>query len=663
MRKLLLSLLLFLPFAYGWAENASQDTSKSLFNSCWRNEQTGDWQLSLFDSCAIYDSKMWKYATKTEKKVVLTDGNTKVNIEIGKNKNGKSDFVIDGKKMQLSQITTEHLPDYPTADSTAFSTVIKPGEATIVGYLKDIPEEYSWGKIYLKVNTVNYVGAIKDEKSVVVDKDGKFKITVPLFGVNMAHLNFTNGNQTIAWMPMVLDYGKTYFLLHDFSNKQSLFMGEDARLQNEFQGKWNVVDFYFAQPKHLSPEKMIEHYHRIAAMYPNTIEKVQNTINEHPTISKRYRDFTLVASRYAICNLMLFAIPNKGILPDEIYEWISKYGYLDTTMPLTLTEKIALAQDMRIIFESQKIEKRYHLTYEDLLTRAESGRVKLSDDDIELIKLLIASSKEQDAADEIEDPAERRFALEALEAKYPIRELINFYKRHDIDSIMNNGAPSQYEIGKMVVDSLYKGKKEYDFALSLWLMRNMSIADEGLPKELHRYISEVRDTFLVNKIYERHYRLANAANQKFPEVEASARPSSDVKGLTDGKAILEKILEPFKGRFVHIDFWGTWCGGCMQQMQHTPMLKSELKDYDMVYLYFANNSKYADWIRKINDLNVYGRNCVHYNLPKEQENALETYLNVIAYPAYFLVDKQGNIHNLGNSLSESIPEAKRIMEK
>ena len=119
----------------------------------------------------------------------------------------------------------------------------------------------------------------------------------------------------------------------------------------------------------------------------------------------------------------------------------------------------------------------------------------------------------------------------------------------------------------------------------------------------------------------------------------------------------------FKGKFVHIDFWGTWCGGCMQQMQATPMLKSELKDYDMVYLYFANKSKDNVWKRNINDLNVYGQNSVHYNLPKAQEDALEDYLKIMVFPSYFLVDKQGNVHNMGNAVMADIPAYKKKIEE
>ena len=216
---------------------------------------------------------------------------------------------------------------------------------------------------------------------------------------------------------------------------------------------------------------------------------------------------------------------------------------------------------------------------------------------------------------------------------------------------------------KAVLDSLFGDKRVYQFALSTWLMRSMNSQTDGLPKEMYQYLDDVKDTALINRISERMELYAKMKNEEYSEIQPSLRSVSDVEGLTDGKAILEKILEPFKGKFVHIDFWGTWCGGCIQQLQGLPRLKSELKDYDMVYLYFANNSNEMSWKQMISQFDLYGGNCVHYNLPKAQEKALEKYLNVHSFPAYFLVDKHGNVHNMGNAVMADIPAYKKKIEE
>ena len=52
------------------------------------------------------------------------------------------------------------------------------------------------------------------------------------------------------------------------------------------------------------------------------------------------------------------------------------------------------------------------------------------------------------------------------------------------------------------------------------------------------------------------------------------------------------------------------------------------------------------WKNVIKEYNLTGKNCVHYNLPEEQQSAVENYLNIHSYPTYKLIDKQGNIHDL-----------------
>ena len=144
-----------------------------------------------------------------------------------------------------------------------------------------------------------------------------------------------------------------------------------------------------------------------------------------------------------------------------------------------------------------------------------------------------------------------------------------------------------------------------------------------------------------------------AENDKFINMQKAEvanaeclRPSSDVEGLTDGEAILRKILEPFKGRIVYLDIWGTWCGPCKDKLKESHFVKDQLKDFDIVYLYLANTSPEESWKNVIKEYNLTGPNCVHYNLPKSQQRAVEQFLNVDSFPTYKLIDKQGNIHDL-----------------
>jgi thiol-disulfide isomerase/thioredoxin len=106
---------------------------------------------------------------------------------------------------------------------------------------------------------------------------------------------------------------------------------------------------------------------------------------------------------------------------------------------------------------------------------------------------------------------------------------------------------------------------------------------------------------------------------------------------------LLKILEPLKGKFVLLDIWGTWCGPCKEALSHSTEEYARLKDYDIEFLYLANNSPTTSWENVIKEYNVSGDNVTHYNLPREQQSAIESYLGINAYPTYKLFDREGNL--------------------
>ena len=123
-----------------------------------------------------------------------------------------------------------------------------------------------------------------------------------------------------------------------------------------------------------------------------------------------------------------------------------------------------------------------------------------------------------------------------------------------------------------------------------------------------------------------------------------AKVCHDVEQQVDnGEKILRKLIEPYKGKFILLDVWGTWCGPCKAALANSQEEYERLNPYDIVYLYLANNSSEESWENVIKEYNVTGDNVVHYNLPAEQQTAIERFLGVNSYPTYKLIDRNGNI--------------------
>jgi len=125
--------------------------------------------------------------------------------------------------------------------------------------------------------------------------------------------------------------------------------------------------------------------------------------------------------------------------------------------------------------------------------------------------------------------------------------------------------------------------------------------------------------------------------------DANLMSSKDVADMSDGEKILRKLVEPYKGKIILIDVWGTWCSPCRQALSHSMELYERMAPYDMVFLYLANRSDEDSWKNVIKEYNVTGDNVVHYNLPGEQQSAVENFLKVNGYPTYRLIDRNGNL--------------------
>ena len=90
-------------------------------------------------------------------------------------------------------------------------------------------------------------------------------------------------------------------------------------------------------------------------------------------------------------------------------------------------------------------------------------------------------------------------------------------------------------------------------------------------------------------------------------INASLMPNEPLANLTDGKEIFEKIIAPYRGRILYVDFWGTWCGPCKIDLKNfTHPLHQALSDLPVTYLYLCNGSPVESWRSTIADYNPAG---------------------------------------------------------
>ena len=378
-------------------------------------------------------------------------------------------------------------------------------------------------------------------------------------------------------------------------------------------------------------------------MYQRNQATLDSIIKQNPTLSRRFEDYhrmgDVSTTAEEVLQSSLFA--KDGKLPQAVKDYVDSLLWSNIAKPYTIAREMSFLlyyYSSNAEHGSDKYKKSVTINASSLLQMEKDGLIKYTDEDKEVLRKWQVLLNEYQQAKEADYPAisERNKELEA--------QISTLFNRNDVQTAINESLDAiQTEVE--VTDSIYADPVLRDFSKAQKLYERLDRRRQPLNRACLAILNTIQLPSVRNSILAENDKFINMQKAEVAHSDC-LRPSSDVEGLTDGEAILRKIVEPFKGRIVYLDIWGTWCGPCKDKLKESHFVKEQLKNYDIVYLYLCNGSTDESWKNVIKEYKLTGENCVHYNLPKDQQSAIERYLNVNSFPTYKLIDKQGNIHNL-----------------
>ena len=106
-----------------------------------------------------------------------------------------------------------------------------------------------------------------------------------------------------------------------------------------------------------------------------------------------------------------------------------------------------------------------------------------------------------------------------------------------------------------------------------------------------------------------------------------------------GAEALETLKKNYTGKVAFFDFWATWCPPCRAAMRDVDQIKPELQKQGAVFVYITGETSPEDeWKNSLTE--IHGD---HYRLTDKQWNEINNNLHMPGIPAYFLLDRKGEI--------------------
>lgn len=112
----------------------------------------------------------------------------------------------------------------------------------------------------------------------------------------------------------------------------------------------------------------------------------------------------------------------------------------------------------------------------------------------------------------------------------------------------------------------------------------------------------------------------------------------------------------FRGKYVYIDMWASWCVPCMREVPVLQELEKKLKNKKVAFVSISIDANQEAWKKKLNENNMHGHQLWN------PEGTLGKSLNVKGIPFFAIYDPDGNLYMHGAPRPSQGPGLVELLE-
>lgn len=134
--------------------------------------------------------------------------------------------------------------------------------------------------------------------------------------------------------------------------------------------------------------------------------------------------------------------------------------------------------------------------------------------------------------------------------------------------------------------------------------------------------------------------------------ELQEKPATEESRLSQGQPCLDfsfsdingttVSLKNFRGKYVYIDVWATWCGPCKAQIPALQKLEKEMEGKKIVFVGISCDDNKKMWEEYVKKEKLGG---VQLIMEGEKAEEFSRFFEIEMIPRFILLDKKGKIVN------------------
>ena len=226
------------------------------------------------------------------------------------------------------------------------------------------------------------------------------------------------------------------------------------------------------------------------------------------------------------------------------------------------------------------------------------------------------------------------FLSDSLFLKYDSLIYLDFYRKliSNYISIKNQSKTPDVQIkfDKVIYSSNYSNAvKKYVFRSLAEELREY-VQNNDLEKLLTAYRTITDDSITYNDLKEQ-FGLLRPDNLEIL-----------LRDTTGESTTLNQLMEKYKGKYIYIDFWATWCIPCRELLDDNAKLGKDYHNKNIVFVSLAFNDDEKNWLKYLSDnKDKFGHE--NYFITNTKSSRIIEKWEIKSIPRYMLFDEKGEI--------------------